>query len=139
MYIKGLKAAFATIGAKQRDQYSWIARTKNSFVFTAEVDHINKERNIYDHKQGVFHKKVRALSVSDGEAALTVSHAKELHFAVNQAFETNLRCRLLLVKGTKYGTSTGGVKGAVDGDYWIVKQVSGTVDEGFEFILERVK
>lgn len=82
---------------------------------------------------------MRPLSVSDGEAALTVSHAKELFDAVNQAFETNLKCRLLLLKGTKYGTSTGGVKGAVDGDHWIVRQVSGTVDEGFEFILERVK
>ena len=134
-----MRAALKTIGAKQRDQYSWIAKTDETFVFTAETDHIHKDRNIYNHKQGVFHKKVRALSVSDGEAALTVSHAKELYEAINQAFDTDLKCRLMLLKGTKYGTSKGGVKAAVDGDYWVVKEVSGTVVDGFEFILVRTE
>jgi len=134
-----LRAALKAIGATQRDQYSWIAKIGETFVFTAEIDHIQKDRNIYDHKQGTFHKKVRAFSGDAGDAALTVSHAKELYDAVQQAFEINLKCKLLLLTGTKYGTTKGGVKAAIDGDYWVVKEVSGTVAEGFEFILVRTE
>jgi len=136
-YISGLKAALKTIGAKQRDQYSWIAKTKEHYVFTAEIDHINKENNRYDHIEGIFHKKVRPLSIELGDASLTVSHGKELFDAVNDAFTNNKMCRLLLVKGTKYGTNSGGVKAIDDPDLWQFSKFEGSVETGFEFILKR--
>ena len=47
------------LSAKQRDQYSWVAKTQDAYVFSAEIDHINPERNVYDHKAGTFRKLVR--------------------------------------------------------------------------------
>ncbi|QDP00146.1 hypothetical protein FE810_15790 [Thalassotalea litorea] len=138
-FINGLKNALKVYGATQRDQYSWISKTENHFVFTAEQDHKDKERNIYNHKDGVFVKKVRALSKDLGDAPLTVSHGKELFDAVNETFTNNNDCRLLIVKGTKYGTSSGGVRAVMDNDLWRFTSFSGTVEQGFEFVLERVK
>ena len=59
--------------------------------------------------------------------------------AVSQAFSTGLKCKLMLVKGTKYGTTQGGVKAAGDGDHWLVRELSGNVSDGFEFVLVRVE
>jgi hypothetical protein len=36
------------INATQRDKYSWVAKTKDCFVFTAEVDHFEQENNKYN-------------------------------------------------------------------------------------------
>ncbi|GDY26632.1 hypothetical protein AHAT_25220 [Agarivorans sp. Toyoura001] len=138
-FINGLKNALKVYGAAQRDQYSWISKTENHFIFTAEQDHIDKKRNIYKHKDGVFIKKVRPLSKDLGDAPLTVSHGKELFDAINETFASKKECRLLIVKGTKYGTSSGGVRAVMDHDLWRVSSFSGTVRQGFEFVLERVK
>jgi len=53
-YIKGLGAAFKSINAAQSDPHSWIAKTEDTFVFTAEIDHKHKARNQYDHMKGTF-------------------------------------------------------------------------------------
>ena len=45
----------------------------------------------------------------------------------------------MIVKGTSYGTTPGGVKAAIDGDYWVVRRLSGNVSDGFEFVLVRVE
>ena len=42
-YIKGLRAALKTIDAKHSDLYSWMAKTDQTFVFTPEIDHIEKD------------------------------------------------------------------------------------------------
>ncbi len=137
-YIKGLKDALKTINANQRDQYSWMAKTEHHFVFTAEIDHIDKEGNRYDHKKGRFHKVVPQLSSENGDAPLTISHAKELFDAINDSVSSKNRCRLLLVKGTKYGTTKGGIRAAIDPDFWMVGELSGSVEDGFSFVLLRV-
>jgi len=140
VYIKGLKAALKTINIELRDQYSWIAKTENSFVFTAEIDHIDKQKNKYSHKDGTFHKVVEPLSVQNGVAQTTVRHAKELFDAVSLALDSELKCRLLFVKGTKYSTNQkDGVRAAIDSDNWMVRQLSGSVEEEFSFVLERVE
>lgn len=126
-----------SIGATQSGQYSWVGKTEDAYVFTAEIDHFDKERNQYDHMDGVFSKSVEPLSENDGASPQTIKHSEELFNAVKHAYEAKLRSQLLLVKGTKSGTSEGGVKAAVDGDGWVVREMSGSVERGYEFVLER--
>ena len=128
-----------TIGATQSDQYSWIGKTDVAYAFTAEIDHIDKENNQYKHKKGIFKKWVKPLSSGEGDAHQTIRHSQELYDAVKRAYEENIKCRLLLVKGTKYGTTKGGVKAAVDGDSWIVTEFAGSVNDGYGFTLERTE
>lgn len=139
VYIKGLKAAYKSINASQRDQYSWIAKTQDHFVFTAEIDHTDKEGNKYNHKKGLFSKTVRPLAVKNGDAAMTVSHAKELYNAISETFTLKNKCRLMLVKGTKNGTTKGGIVAAPDLDLWIVREFTGSLTNGFSFVLEKEK
>jgi hypothetical protein len=108
-------------------------------VYTAEIDHIDKENNIYNHNDGAFKKYVPPLSKELGHAALSISHAKELFDAVTESFNTSLKCRFLLVKGTKFGTTQGNIRAAADGDYWQVTELYGSVSEGFGFTVERVE
>lgn len=115
-----------------------MAKSEECYVYTAEIDHIDKDNNVYNHGEGVFTKYVPPLTKDNGDAALSISHAQELFDAVTDSFSTNLKCRLLLVKGTKFGTSSGGIKAAADGDYWQVVKLSGSVSSGFGFTLERV-
>ncbi|WP_261858240.1 hypothetical protein [Photobacterium sanguinicancri] len=138
-YISGLKTALRSYGATQRDQYSWVAKTDEFFVFTAESDHLDKVNNVYSHGGGSFAKKVRPLSTASGDASLTVSHAKELFDAISVTYTNNEYCKLLIVKGTKYGTDKGGVKAVMDPDLWQATSFSGSVEGGFEFQLDRTK
>ena len=138
-WIKGLKAAYKSIGAIQRDQYSWVARTDNSYVYSAETDHENAEDNIYNHKLGVFSKRVPPMSKSLGHEPLSISHSRELFDAVSESFTNKLKCRMMLVKGTKFGTTKGGVKAAADGHLWQVTEFSGSVEEGYAFKVERIE
>ncbi|MCG6941131.1 MAG: hypothetical protein LJE69_07765 [Thiohalocapsa sp.] len=136
-WIKGFRAALQKIGARQSDQYSWMGITEDAYVFTAEIDHREKEHNKYDHKGGMFEKWVKPLSLNDGVSPKTIKHSQELLGAVKRAYGENLKCRLLLLKGTKYGTTPGGVRAAVDPDPWVVTEFSGTVIDGFGFTLQR--
>lgn len=129
-----------TIDAKQSGQYSWIAKTEDDkYVFTAEIDHTDKERNVYRHAEGVFTKSVPPVSVESGDTAQTVKHAKELFEALTEAQKESMKCQLILVKGTKNGTTTTGIRAAIDGDNWMVQALSGSFEEGYEFTLERTE
>lgn len=77
-------------------------------------------------------------SKEQGDATLSISHAQELFDAISESFNKGLKCRLLIVKGTKFGTTTGGIKAAADEGYWQVKAFSGSVAKGYGFTLERV-
>lgn len=125
-----------SINAVQSDPNSWIARTEETIVFTALIDHVDKVNNRYSHHDGIYHKAVPPTPA--GNSALAIKHSRELFDAVSQAFSTELRCNLVLVKGTKHGVSKGGVRAAVDGDLWVVQHYAGSVDEGFAFDLSRV-
>ena len=125
------------MGANQRDRYSWIAKKADSYVFTEEIDHIDAENNIYNHKEGTFEKHVPPLSTKSGDASSSVSHAKELFDAVHHALESAIRCNLLLVKGTSFGKTKGSIKSAIDGDFWIVDYLDGCAEDGFRFKLIR--
>ena len=138
-WVAGLKAGFTSIGATQRDPYSWVAKSEQSYVFTAEIDHINKENNSYHHKNGVFLKNTPPMSKALGHSAQSVSHSKELLEAVSESYSKKLKCQLLLVRGTKFGTTTTGIRSAVDGNYWQVTEFAGTVELGYSFKLERVE
>ena len=138
-WIKGLRAGYKSIGATQKDQYSWLGRTADSFVFTTEIDHKDPDRNRFDHEAGTFQKHVPPLSVTNGDHGLRVRHAQELLDAINQAYANRMKCNLLLLKGTKYGRTAVGIKSAVDPDIWIVDKVSGDVSSGFEFVLDRIE
>ena len=74
-----------------------------------------------------------------GDSPQTVRHSHELYEAIDCAFKSKQRCHLVLVKGTMYGTSKGGIKAAIDGNYWGVREFYGSVEDGFKFVLERVK
>jgi hypothetical protein len=136
-WIKGLRAGYKSIGAAQSEQYSWMARTADSFVFNAEIDHIDPVNNCFDFTKGEFHKTVPPLSTSKGDHGLRVRHAQELLDAVTRAYREQLTCRLLLLRGTKYGTTKGGIHAAVDPGSWSVSEVSGDVETGFQFRLVR--
>lgn len=137
-YVKGLRVALKSINATQSDQYSWIAKVGDEVIFTAEIDHRDSVNNRYDHKEGTFHKKVEPLTLDDGAAGQTVRHYKELFAAVSHVYSGNLVCKLMLLKGTKSGTTPGGVRAAIDGDNWVVKNLSGNISDGFVFDLVRV-
>jgi hypothetical protein len=77
------------------------------------------------------------LSLELNEDSATIRHADELFTALAHAFNEKLMCRLMLLKGTKYGKTGGKIKSAVDGDYWAVKELSGSVATGMDFLLER--
>lgn len=89
--------------------------------------------------QGTFKKIVRPLTINEGVSAQTIRHAKELLNAIEHAYSDKMKCRLLLVRGTKYGTSEGKVRAALDGNPWLVEQFSGTVETGFQFTLVRTE
>ncbi len=136
-YIKGMKAGYESVGAKQDEQYSWFGKTDQTYVFTAEIDHIDEEDNVYSHMDGAFKKHIRPLAVEFNESPITVRHAEQLFNAIHHAYTEKMKCHLMLLKGTKYGKEKGGVKSAMDGDYWLVTELSGSVREGFDFKLER--
>ena len=138
-WISGLRAALKSIDAVQSDPYSWLAKTDDCYVFTAEIDHQDKARNDYRHIDGVFRKEVLPVSASRGDSLPRIRHAQGLYDAVEDAYSNALKCQLLLEKGTRYGTTPGGVRAAVDGDRWIVNELSGDVSSGFVFVLERVQ
>lgn len=88
---------------------------------------------------GFFRKRVRPLSIELNEDPATIRHAEELFDALTDAFNRKTKNHLMLLKGTKYGKSTGGPKAAVDGDDWVVSELQGSVRNGFNFVLERVE
>ena len=108
-------------------------------MFTAEIDHIDKMNSIYDHGAGTFEKYVPPLSTIAGNPSQSVIHSKELFGAVNESLTQGLSCKLLLVKGTKSGETSGPIKAAVDGDSWGVKALEGTADKGYRFLLVRTE
>ena len=134
---QGLKAGFARMHAKQRDQYSWVAKTDSGYVFTVEIDHVDKEHNRYDHSDGVFEKEVGPHTKEKGLSAASVSHAQEFYDAALDAHSNDLVCGMLLTKGTKSGKSAGPVKTAADADGWKVTELNGSVADGFSLRIER--
>lgn len=94
---------------------------------------------MYIHKAGVFSKRVPSMLKDAGHDPLSVSHSKELFEAVSESFSNGLKCRILLVKGTKFGTTKGGVKAAPDSHFWQVTELSGSVEEGYSFRVERIE
>ena len=138
-WIAGLGAALRSINAQQSDPYSWLAKTDDGYVFTAEIDHEDQPRNKFSRLDGTFSKSIKPVSKAGGDSPARVRHAQALFDAVEDAHSTQAKCQLLIVKGTKYGTTTGGIRAAVDGDHWIVKSVSGDVSRGFEFELVRTE
>lgn len=79
------------------------------------------------------------MSKSLGNDPLSISHSKELYDAVSDSYANNLKCNLLLVKGTKFGTTKGGIKAAADGHRWQVTELNGSVDQGYSFKVVRVE
>jgi len=88
---------------------------------------------------GVFRKELLPVSTSNGDSSPKVGHAQRLYDAVQDALSNGLKCRLILQKGTRNGITPGGVRAAVDGDNWMVKELSGDVASGFAFVLERIE
>ncbi len=138
-WMSGQRAALKSIGAVQSDPYSWLAKTDDCYVFTAEIDHQDKARNDFRHLDGIFRKELLPVSASRGDSPPRIRHAQALFDAAEDAYSHGLKCQLLLEKGTRYGTTPGGVRAAVDGDTWIVTELSGDVASGFQFLLERVE
>ncbi|MFS1526131.1 hypothetical protein ACL7TT_18845 [Microbulbifer sp. 2304DJ12-6] len=138
-WVKGLKFAYSMLGAKQRDLYSWVAKAEDAYVFSAEIDHINPEDNVYDHNEGTFRKRVPPMSKGLGHAPLSVSHSKELFRAASDAHDKSLMCRMLLLKGTKSGTTSGGIMAAADEHFWQVTAIEGCVENGYSFQVKRVE
>ncbi len=79
------------------------------------------------------------MSKNLNDEPLSISHSRELFDAVSKVNESNSKCKILLVKGTKFGTTKGGIKAAADADYWIVTDISGSVETGYEFNALRIR
>ena len=138
-WIDGRGAALKSINAQQSDPYSWLSKTDDCYVFTAEIDHEDQPRNKFNRLDGTFDKRIKPVSKAVGESQVRVRHAQQLFDAVTDAYATKMKCQLLIAKGTRYGTTTGGVRAAIDGDAWIVTEISGDVPSGFHFRLERTE
>jgi hypothetical protein len=138
-WIAGLGVALRSIDAKQSDPYSWLAKTVDGYVFTAEIDHEDQPRNKFSHLDGTFNKSIKPTSKTGGDSPARIRHALALFDAVADAHSTQAKCQLLIVKGTKYGTTKGGIRAAVDGDSWVVTKLAGDVPNGFHFRLERTQ
>ena len=78
------------------------------------------------------------MTKESGREPLSISHAKELYDAAQDAFENKLFCRMMLTKGTKSGTTKGGITAAVDGDLWQVSAFTGSLESGFSIVVQRV-
>jgi len=100
---------------------------------------VDPTRNQFSFEGGTFQKQLPPLSVENGDHPLRVRHAQELLDAINQAHSNGMKCNLLLLIGTKYGTTKGRIRSAVDPGDWVVKEFSGDVSGGFEFTLNRVE
>ncbi len=127
------------VGAKQTGQYSWIAKQGETNIVIAELDPIDAERNVYNHMDGTFQKSVPPMANDDGTAPQTIKHAQELLDVLNQSLKEEAVLKVMLVRGTKNGTSKTGVKAALDGDVWRVKEVSGDLPSGYQFSLYRAE
>lgn len=88
---------------------------------------------------GIFYKEVPSVASSKGDSLPRIRKAQELFDGIKDALSNGLKCQLMLEKGTKYGTTPGGIKAAVEGNSWLVTELNGTVADGFNFILERVE
>lgn len=88
---------------------------------------------------GIFYKEVPSVASSKGDSLPRIRKAQELFDGIKDALSNGLKCQLMLEKVTKYGTTPGGIKTAVDGNSWLVTELKGTVADGFNFILERVE
>ncbi|HIF9355702.1 TPA: hypothetical protein ACX6RJ_003767 [Photobacterium damselae] len=139
IWVKGLKTAYQRLGATQRDQYSWVAKTDETYVFSAEIDHKDPENNKYNHKAGTFFKRVPAMTKDLDYKSLSISHSKELFEAITDAWSRSIECYVIQVKGTRFGTTKGDVKAGYDGHLWVVKELSGSVEKGYEFKLCRTR
>ncbi|MFT6270294.1 MAG: hypothetical protein ACJAVV_003128 [Alphaproteobacteria bacterium] len=73
--------------------------------------------------QGVFKKHVRPMSKKLDSEPLSISDSKELYDAAKNCLRAEVDGRLLLVKGTKFGTTTSGMITALDGHNWRIKNV----------------
>ena len=73
-----------------------------------------------------------------GRDSLSISHAKELHDAAHEIFSNRISCRMMLTKGTKSGVTKGGITSAVDQDFWMVTEFSGSLEAGFSLLFKRV-
>lgn len=138
-WISGLKRAYSSIGATQRDQYSWIAKSDKYYVFSVEVDHVNRMDNDYNHKAGYFYKRVPPMTTALGNTHSSISHSRELFNAALDAYTHKLKCRILLVKGSKFGTTKGAIKAAVEGHLWQVTELIGDISLGYSLKIERVE
>lgn len=135
----GLKEAYDRLGAKRRDQYSWVARLGDGYVLSAEVDHKKPENTLYNHRGGEFFKRLPPMSRDNGHEPLSISHSIELFEAASRAYSQYFECRILLLKGTKFGTEKGPIRAAPDGHFWKIVEVSGSVEEGYFFRAERIR
>ncbi len=108
-------------------------------MLSAEIDHKDPESTVYKHEEGTFFKRVPPMSRDADHKALTVSHSRELFDAASEAYSKGLKCRVLLVKGTKFGTTEGGIRAAADGHFWKVVEITGNVEDGYCFRAERTE
>jgi hypothetical protein len=136
-YMPTMKRALEMMGAVRPDQFSWVAKQGDTHVITIEVDHKVQDRNLYDPKEGTFYKNVPPLRRDIGHHPNTIRHAQQLLDAVLETSRDDKDCKVLLVKGTKSGTTRGGTRAAIEGNYWKVKHVQGTVADGFDFLIFR--
>ncbi|MGD1336132.1 hypothetical protein ACP6H1_27440 [Vibrio harveyi] len=145
-WVKGIVNALDAENCERREMHSLVAKVNASkldtsvggYVFFVDQDHVDQERNRFDYELGVFEKSVPALSVELGSSMQAIRQAQELYQAVYDALDDNELCRVLITRGTKRGTEKNkGLWCVFDPDYWVVVGLSGSVEEGFGFRLER--
>lgn len=138
---QGLQAAYSSLDAIQRDRYSWVAKTTttNIFVFSIELDHKNTSDNAYSPRKGTFTKRVPPMLKSLGHEPQSISHSKELFEAVSTSYEDELECRILFVRGTKYGNKKPPIRAAADKHFWQVTELTGNVEKGYSFTIARIE
>jgi hypothetical protein len=130
---KGLLNAYKAIGAPLSNQYAWCSfdDEKKCHVLSVEIDHADAVNNIFNHRAGVFSKRVPPL-------VDTSNNSRGFFDTVSTHFITCKPCRVVFLKNTASSvTPTKQVTGS-DGDFWSVEYLSGTAESGYELMITAV-
>ncbi len=130
---KGLLNAYKAIGAPLSNQYAWCSFDDENkcYVLSVEIDHADVVNNIFNHRAGVFSKRVPPL-------VDTSNNSKGFFDAVSTHNIKRKPCRVIFLKNTASSVNPNRQVTGSDGGFWSVEYLAGTAESGYELMLTAV-
>jgi hypothetical protein len=127
---KGLVNAYKAIGAPLSNQYAWCSfdAENKCYVLSVEIDHANTVNNIFNHRAGVFSKRVPPLTQ-------TSNNSKGFFDAVSIHNVKGKPCRVIFLKNTKSSVKPCNKVTGAYGGLWSVEYLDGTAESGYELMI----